>query len=351
MDLPFNQADIENVLDEHLLPQVTSIDQEGLYPGDMLRILGDVGAFTLNNNDANDNLFHAIQLIESVGKRCATTAFVVWCHTVAVQLVAQCDNEYLKQKMLHGLTNGTIFGSTGLSNAMKSFAGMGPILLKGRETTSGYKVSGELPFVSNLGSNNWFAIVAETNDKNQVMAFVPCTISGLSLVERKNLLGMNGTATYACKFHEVMIPSEWIITQHARDYINQVRPEFVLKQAAILLGLIQASLRSIELFRNESEINQYLPVNLDDLKQKLKVIDEKLYRLAKNPYTLGEKMKDVFRLRLQSTYLAMQTTNAEMMHAGAAGYVKSSDPSRRYREAVFFGSITPTIKHLEKVLR
>jgi alkylation response protein AidB-like acyl-CoA dehydrogenase len=353
MALPLYQADIETVLNKHLLPQVTRIDQEGLYPGDMLRILGDIGAFTLNNKSPNQNLFRTLQLIESVGKRCATTAFIVWCHTIAIQLVSESDNDndYLKQKVLPGLTNGLIFGSTGLSNAMKSVAGMEPILLKGYQTNGGYKVSGELPFVSNLGSNHWFAIVVETEDKNQLMAFVPCNSSGLTLLERKNLLGMNGTATYSCQFQDVVIPSDWIITQHARDYITKVRPEFILKQVGIILGLIEASLRSIEFFRNEREINQYLPVNLEDLTQKFKAIHEQTYRLANNPLNLGEKMKDVFRLRLESTYLAMQTTNAEMIHAGAAGYVKSSHPSRRLREAIFFGTVTPTIKHLEKVLR
>ncbi|MFE4240605.1 hypothetical protein [Peribacillus butanolivorans] len=39
-----------------------------------------------------------------------------------------------------------------------------------------------------------------------------------------------------------------------------------------------------------------------------------------------------------------------MMHNGSAGYLKDSAPSRRLREAYFFANLTPTVKHLEKVL-
>jgi alkylation response protein AidB-like acyl-CoA dehydrogenase len=349
MSLTFNHEVMEEVLNEYLLPQVTKIDQEGVYPGNMLRKLGEKRAFAVN--DPGNHLIQTIQLIESVGKRCATTAFVVWCHTIAIQLVSQSENEYLKQKVLPDLIEGLVIGSTGLSNAMKSFAGMEPILLKGWSTNDGYRISGHLPFVSNLGLDHWFAIIFENEANNRVMAFVPCNVDGLNLVERRNLLGMNGTATYSCQFHDVFIPRDWILAQNASEYVSKVRAEFVLKQVAVPIGLIQTSLESIERFENESEMNRYLPVQSDILKQKIKAVRDQAYGLALNPRDLKAKTPHVMRLRLESTYLAIETTNAEMLHSGAAGYLKDSHPSRRLREAIFFGLVTPTIKHLEKVLR
>ena len=346
MALIFDKHAVESVLDKELLPQVRRIDQEGLYPRKILRILGDSGAFALGNSNY---LNGTIQLIESVGTRCATTAFIVWCHTIAIQLLSQSNNKYLKQKVLADLTKGLIVGSTGLSNAMKFFAGLEPIQLRGNHTNDGYKISGSLPFVSNLGSDHWFAIIFETDSTNRVLALVPCNLSGLSLTERKDLLGMNGTATYSCEFKEAKVPTEWIITELADEFIREVRSEFILKQTAIPLGIAKASLESIGSLYKDSELNRYLPIHPEGLSQKIKSFQDQMYDLSKNP-CIQNRLKDVIRLRLESTYVALETTQAEMLYTGAAGYEKYSHPSRRHRESLFFTLVTPTVKHLEKIL-
>ena len=46
----------------------------------------------------------------------------------------------------------------------------------------------------------------------------------------------------------------------------------------------------------------------------------------------------------------VEAVQASMLHNGSAGYLKDSAPSRRLREAYFYANLTPTVKHLEKVL-
>lgn len=346
MGLIFDRYAVENVLNRCLLPQVRRIDQEGNYPREILRILGESGAFIPSNTVNN-----TIQLIESVATRCVTTAFIVWCHTIAIQLLSQSNNKYLKQKILDDLTEGLVVGSTGLSNAMKFFSGIEPILLRGNSTNNGYKISGSLPFVSNLGPDHWFAIIFETDSTDRILALVPCHANGLSLIERKNLLGMNGTATHSCEFNEVMVLNEWILAEHADEFIKEARSEFILKQTAVPLGLMQTSLQSIDTLYKEREMNRYLPVNPEGLSQKINSLRDQMYDLAKNPLDIQKRLKDVMRIRLASTYLALETTQIEMLYTGATGYVKNSDPSRRHRESLFFALVTPTVKHLEKILK
>ncbi|WP_134701165.1 acyl-CoA dehydrogenase family protein [Ammoniphilus sp. YIM 78166] len=346
MALIFDKHAVERVLNKNLLPQVSRIDHEGLYPHSMLRGLGDSGAFALKNSD---DLNDTIQLIENVGTRCATTAFIVWCHTIAIQLLAQSNNKYLKEKLLDDLYKGLIVGSTGLSNAMKFYAGMEPIQLRGHRINDGYKISGSLPFVSNLGPDHLFAIIFETDSTHRVLALVPCHVMGLSLTERKNLLGMNGTATYSCEFKDVLVPNEWILAEHADEFVRGVRAEFILKQTAVPLGIAQTSLESIDSLYKESEMNRYLPIKPEGLSQKIKSLRDQMYDLAKDPH-IQNRLMDVMRLRLESTYLALETTQAEMLYAGSTGYEMHSHPSRRHRESLFFTLVTPTVKHLEKIL-
>jgi hypothetical protein len=60
--------------------------------------------------------------------------------------------------------------------------------------------------------------------------------------------------------------------------------------------------------------------------------------------------KEVANIRLEIVYLTLEAVQTSMLHHGSGGYLKDSQPSRRLREAYFFANLTPTVKHLEKVL-
>ncbi|MDR7078442.1 hypothetical protein J2Y03_003494 [Neobacillus niacini] len=60
--------------------------------------------------------------------------------------------------------------------------------------------------------------------------------------------------------------------------------------------------------------------------------------------------KDIARIRLETAYLTLEAVQESILHNGSAGYIQDSAPSRRLREAYFFANLTPTVKHLEKVL-
>ena len=72
-----------------LAPQALAIDEGTLYPDDLLRRLGDVGAWGSHQpvNGAAD-LRCAIQSIAALGEVCGATAFMAWCQNTLVWYVA-----------------------------------------------------------------------------------------------------------------------------------------------------------------------------------------------------------------------------------------------------------------------
>jgi hypothetical protein len=48
--------------------------------------------------------------------------------------------------------------------------------------------------------------------------------------------------------------------------------------------------------------------------------------------------------------LASQAAQSALLHTGARGFIVSSAPQRRIREAMFYSILTPSIKHLRKEL-
>ncbi|QBP40996.1 acyl-CoA dehydrogenase family protein [Paenisporosarcina antarctica] len=340
---------LKQLIAQELKPYVKRIDAEAFYAEDFLKKIGQAGWLSSDGKSQEDLLLDEMELVESVAKVCMTTAFCLWCHLAALTYLRNTSNDVLQKKLLPALENGQILGATGLSNPMKHIAGLEKLYLQAEPADGGYTVSGVLSSVSNLGQNHWMGIIANVEGKQPIMCFIPCEAKGVSLKEKVGYLAVNGSATYACSFSNVFIPDEWIVAEDADSYVEKIRPAFLSYQIPLGFGVTQASIESIEKVHNKQNgCNRYLKTQSNELQQKYAVLKDKIRRLVKQ-----EKVnwKDIAGLRLESVYLTLDAVQASMLHNGSAGYIQDSAPSRRLREAYFFANLTPTVKHLEKILQ
>ncbi|AIE60116.1 acyl-CoA/acyl-ACP dehydrogenase [Bacillus methanolicus] len=342
---------LEDLIVNQLKSFVRKIDCEAYYPRDFLTALGKFGLLRSQGLPESEILFREVRLVEEIAKVCMTTAFNLWCHLASLTYIRKSDNLFLKNEILPLLENGQLLGGTGLSNPMKYYAGIESLHLKAKRSAGGYNVSGQLPSVSNLGQDHWFGIIASVNEEERIMAFVPCHAKGLKLKEKLEYLGVNGSATYACSFHDVFIPDDWIIAQQADEFVAKIRPVFVLYQIPLGLGVTEASIQSIEKICNkQGGCNQFLSIQPDELLNELKPLREKVYQLSESS-DLTKHWKDLLQVRLDVVHLTLKAVQAGMLHHGGAGYIQKSDPSRRLRESYFLANLTPTVKHLEKMIQ
>ncbi len=343
---------VRDLLTKHLEPRTASIDANSVYPEDFLEQLGSAGLFAPSSKNGADLWAKTLVLIEETAAVCGTTAFSVWCHTAAMVYVRNGSSAYLKSKILPLLERGERLGATGLSNPMKFYAGMEPIRLRAVRASNGYRISGFLPYVSNLGSNHWFGIVAELDTAQRVMAFVPCSTEGLKLTERKDFLGLNGSATFNCYFRDVFIPTDWILSDDADALINQILPEIVLNQAGIGFGLTRAMAEGIVGLKDKQQgVNRYLRQQPEELAQRLEQLRTQANQLIYSRNSSSQMLRGVLTVRLESSYLVLDTASSAMLHYGGAAYVRKSNASRRLREAYFVALVTPAVKQLEKMLQ
>ena len=339
---------LENIINEELKPYVKRIDAEAYYAESYLRKLGEAGFLSSENKSKKDTIMDEMYLVEETAKICMTTAFCLWCHLAALTYVRNTKNEKLKNELLPALESGEILAGTGLSNPMKFYAGLEKLHLSAKKVEGGYLVSGVLPSVSNLGKGHSFGFVAGLNDNEQIMGIVSCDVEGLQLKEKVDYLAINGSATYACSFKDVFIPNENILSEDAGAFIEVIRPAFLLYQIPLGLGVTQASIESIEkVCQRQNGCNQYLKNRPEDLRQEEEKIQAKIQTLFDQEHV---SFKEIAAIRLQSAYLTLEAVQASMLHNGSAGYLQNCAPSRRLREAYFYANLTPTIKHLEKVL-
>lgn len=343
---------VSDLTAKSLQPLVSAIDLQGVYPGEFLRELGQAGHFRVSELSESERSRRNLNLIEEVSKTCNSTAFLVWCHVTGLSYVLNGESEYLRRHLLSKLESGEVLCGTGLSNPMKFYAGLEPLKLKARAVKDGYVCDGVLPFVSNLGPGHWFGVVAEVDQDHRVMLFVPCDLEGLTLQERQGFMGLNGTATYHCHFEGAKIPNEYVLSHDADRLVRLIRPDFVLSQTGMALGLSSAVHGTIhQLSRVSRSGHQYLRPTPAEIEYRLQDVRERAYSLAVGNSNAGVDFQRIARVRLESAYLALDTAQAGMLYCGGAGYVQSSAASRRLREAYFVALVTPTVKHLEKIVQ
>src|SRR5713226_291155 len=345
---------VASIARKDLAPLAADIDSGAVYPADLLRRLGDAGAWGSHRpNDGAADLRCAIQSIAALGEVCGATAFMAWCQNTLVWYAANSGNPALA-----GFTNdvatGKILGGTGLSNPMKSFFGIERLKLKGRKVDGGYVVRGALPWVSNLGPDHLFGTIFEIEDRpgEIVMFLADCSNPAITLQPCKPFLAMDGTGTFGVQFRDAFISSDHILAEPAGPFVKTIRSGFILLQAGMGLGLIKDCVAIMnEVAQPLGHVNRYLPQQPVDFGEMLSDLESETMELAAEPYNADDSYwRRVLALRLNLGEASVAAAHTAMLHCGARGYLKSHRVQRRLREAYFVAIVTPATKQLRKML-
>lgn len=335
---------LHQIIDEKLKPVVKQVDEQAFYAEEYIVALANAGFFDSTNKDVPTILQDEATIVRETAKVCMTTAFCIWCHLAALTYLRHTENTYLRKTILPQIEQGEFLGATGLSNPMKYYSGLEKLHLSAEKTADGYVINGTLPAVSNLGQRHYFGAVAALEDR-EVVVLVSTKATGLILKENIGFIGVNGSATYSCKFEQVFIPNEQVIAEDAKAFCDKIRPTFIYYQIPLGAGVIAAAVEGIEKVKaKQNGSNEYLQVQAADL---LTTYNEIVDGLSGAAHQLT--LKSVVPLRLNAVENTLAAVQANMLHNGAAGYVAGSVPSRKLREAYFFANLTPTVRHLQKL--
>lgn len=358
---PSIAGEVARIAREELAPLAAGIDDGSVYPAEVLRRLGAVGAWGSHvPHEGPADLRCAIQATAAIGEVCGATAFMAWCQNTLVWYAANSTNLKLAKRFGDAFSTGRVLGGTGLSNPMKSFYGIEKLKLRGRKVEGGYIVRGALPWVSNLGPDHVFGTIFEREDDQgiakdepgTVMFLADCADPAITLTPCKPFLAMDGTGTYGVQFRDAFVPDELILADPAGPFVKKIRAGFILLQAGMALGLIKDCINIMdEVGTPLGHINRYLPqqpVHFRDLAAELEV---ETMALARDPYNEEETYwRKVIALRLRAGEASVAAAHAAMLHCGARGYLRSHRAQRRLREAYFVAIVTPATKQLRKML-
>ena len=344
---------VRQIASNTLAPLVQSIDREGYYPGEVLRALGEAGVYRhqLAAPRGDNDYVAAILAMSEVSRVCMSTGFMTWCQDVCGLYIEQSGNSALIQRRLEDHAAGVTLGGTALSNPMKTFSGIETMQLKATPVAGGYRVSGTLPWVSNIGPGHYFGAIAqvEGNDaSHQVMFLLDCDAPGVMLRRCPAFSGMEGTNTFSVRVDNLLVDDSSLIADPVAPYLKRIKGAFILLQTGMALGVVSAAIGSIkEVESRLGHVNRFLDDRPEQLAAQADELTQRILRLAASPFDGSqEHLIGVLQARADGSVLALRASQSALLHQGARGYLMTSAPQRRVREAHFVAIVTPALKHL-----
>lgn len=338
-----------------LRPLVSKIDQEGLYPEQYLRELGELGGFSAlgsaQDGGTDLGLSTQIEIIQQVGKECGATAFSVWCQSACAWYLQKSQRPLVRQKYLKEILQGTTLAGTGMSNTIKHLSQIEKHLLQATKTDQGYLINGILPWVSNIGEDHVFAATAQVSDNAFIMFMVEGNRAGVTLNNCPEFCALEGTNTFAVRFNNLLIQESDLLADSAefQDYIQSIKPGFILLQIGIGAGIIEGC---IQIMRESNlltqHVNQYLDLSDTAAQEYLEQLLLETQHLAKQADLDHSDLLPVLEARLKAAEITLSAAQSAALHAGAKGYLMRHAAQRRSREALFVAIVTPAIKHLRQ---
>jgi len=339
------------------LREAAEATDRGIYPRDLLQRLGTAGAFSAHlgpGAEAGDYA-SAIHAMAAVSRVCGASGFMVWCQQVCGLYLQQSGNAALTGPVLAAHASGERLGGTGMSNPMKTYAGIETMLLRATPVPGGYLVNGTLPWVSHIGSDHYAGVLAAVDEPTgestrEIMFLLRCDAPGVALRPCPSFSAMEGTNTWAIRCTDVFIGGDALMADPARPFIGRIRGAFVLLQTGFGLGVAQGAIDSMwQVEPQLGHVNRYLDDRPDDLQAELDALTARIETLAANPFSAErDHLIDVLDARAHASELALRAAQSALLHAGARGYLISSEVQRRVRESHFVAIVTPAVKHLRK---
>jgi alkylation response protein AidB-like acyl-CoA dehydrogenase len=293
----------------------------------------------------------AVAAIAEVSERSLAVGFVFWGHRTFIEYLLQTPNGAIRDGLLPDLLAGRRAGATGLSNAMKFLSGIEELQIKAVRSDGALRITGKLPWVTNLPAAGFDVAAAVQGDGNNPAFVISLSSEDLGLERSSDLdlMAMRATSTAAIKIDDVQIGSERILHRNASEWLPKVRPAFLGLQCAMSIGLAR---RSIAETAGKLKAGRHVlrtPVKMlsDDLINATAQLQEGLLaaRFEQTPAPL-------FWLRIRLAEIAAKAVQLELSALGGKAYLSQpgKDFQRRAREVAFIPIITPSLVQLKTAL-
>jgi len=336
--------------EKELAPQAGKIDKQHMFPGDLIKKMGELGLMAIDVPESLDGtgldyLAYAIA-IEEISRACASSGVIMSAHTsLYLGPILKYGNEAQKEKFIRPFTKGDKIGCFSLSEPGNG-SDAGAASTTARDAGDHWILNGTKSWITNGYESEATVVFATTEKKLKhkgISAFiVPKPTEGLSLGKKEDKLGIRGSSTCNLIFDDCKIPKENLLGQLGQGFkiAMTTLDSGRIGIAAQAIGIAQAAIdcavdyskKRIAFGQPISKL-QSIQIKIADMEVKVESARLLNYKAAclkdsKQPFT-----KEAAMAKLAASEAATFCSHQCIQILGGMGYVSDMPAERYYRDA------------------
>lgn len=343
----------ESYFNEKVAPQATESDRDPAVLKEALKGMRDRSLLALRvpkrwgGSELDEPPFHRFQMMAT--RYSGALAFLQTQHQSAGTQLAASENESLKQAYLPRMARGDILVGLGFSQLRR----LGEPLMKAIPVTSGYRLDGEVPWVTGFGFFDDLIVGAALPDGQAVYGIVPLREmqqeSGgtIRFSLPMELVAMKSTNTVKAWLQGWLLESDRVVAVKPAGAIHENDRKNVLHHGFFALGCAQAGLDILA--------KAYQKKQLLFLQQAFDSLDRELTRCCQVMFEALSSQNQFFEQRLKlrawAINLAGRCTQAAVAVSSGAANSTQHPAQRVYREALMFAVFGQTTAVMEATLK
>ena len=328
----------EHYLRESVIPLASEIDSDPEVLRTALKGMGNRSLLALRvpqvwgGREVSEATYCRFQ--ELVPRYSGALAFLQTQHQSAGGMLANSENEPLKQEYLPRMGQGKVLVGVGFSQLRRP----GTPLVKAIPVEGGYEITGVIPWVTGLGLFDDFIIGAILPDGREIYGIVIFreiiqeTGGAIAFSQPMELAAMASTNTVSATLTNWFLPTSKVVCIRKAGAIHEHDQKNVLHHGFSALGSARAGLDIVAATAKNKQLN-FISNVYELLNTELTNCESAMMQaLPPNPQCYEEQLQ----LRAWAINLAGRCANAAIIVSSGAANSKSHPAQRVYQEAVVF---------------
>ena len=258
------------------------------------------------------------------------TTFIITQYMGAIRRIAASANEGVANKWLPRLIGGEAFATVGISHLTTSRRHLDKPVLRARETSNGFLLSGMSPWVTGGAHSDLLVVGATLDDGRQILVAVPSGAKGVEAKPGADLVALSASCTDQVFFNDVEIETSDLLGGPVENVLQTgvgAKPGG-LQTSTLAVGL---SMAASSFLSKEAENRSDLREPSEKLRNEVLTLRKILLDGCDNPASA-----DPASIRADANRLVLRSTQAALMAAKGAGFVEGHPAGRWCRQALFF---------------
>jgi alkylation response protein AidB-like acyl-CoA dehydrogenase len=347
------------VAQEQLAPRAAAAEEDGVFPRDVFRTLGELGFLGMPYPEAVGGSGQPyevyLQALEEIAAVWASVGVGLSVHVMSCYPLANFGTEEQRGRWLEEMLAGDLLGGYCLSEAD---AGSDPAAMRTRAVPSGgaasgddgvvapgWSVTGSKAWVTHGGEADFYTLFARTSEERSrgISCFlVPGDAAGLTAGPAERKMGLTGSTTATLDYDGVELEAERLLGGEGAGLTIalQALDSGRLGIAAVATGLAQGSLDAAVAYAKERETfgrpiieHQGLGFLLADMAAAVESSRAVTLEAARRRDRGLPFSRQASIAKLIATDAAMKVTTDAVQVLGGFGYTKEFPVERHMREA------------------